>query len=57
MTNLENAPHGEKVVGTKPVPFEHYCHCGKWGFFGYGVSLREDKPGVWFCSEHRPEEA
>jgi hypothetical protein len=51
------ATHEENPPRAKPVPFEHYCHCGKWGLFGYGVRLREDKPGVWFCPEHRPEEA
>jgi hypothetical protein len=35
-------------------PFEHYCHCGRWGAFGYGVSLRNDRPGEWFCADHRP---
>jgi hypothetical protein len=35
-------------------PFEHYCHCGKWGSFGYGVKLRAGIEGRWFCREHRP---
>jgi hypothetical protein len=34
--------------------FIHYCHCGKWGSFGYGVSLRDGKFGSWYCREHRP---
>lgn len=32
--------------------FEHYCRCGKWGSFGYGVSLLKGKEGEWFCREH-----
>jgi hypothetical protein len=35
--------------------FVHYCHCSKWGDFGFNVSLRQDKLGVWFCREHKPE--
>jgi hypothetical protein len=38
-----------------PEPFVHYCHCGKWGAFGYGVSLRQGKLGQWYCAEHRPD--
>jgi hypothetical protein len=34
-------------------PFLHYCHCGKWGSFGYGVSLLKGQEGVWYCEEHR----
>jgi hypothetical protein len=34
-------------------PFEHYCHCGKWGSFGYGVRLLKGQPGTWYCFEHR----
>jgi hypothetical protein len=31
------------------------CVCGEQAFFGYGVSLRQDKLGVWYCGEHRPQ--
>jgi hypothetical protein len=31
------------------MPFEHYCHCGKWGAFGV-----KDQ---WYCGEHRPMQA
>jgi hypothetical protein len=54
--NLDKATDHD-AARAKPAPSEHYCHCGRWGLFGYGVSLREEKPGVWFCSEHRPEKA
>lgn len=37
-----------------PKPFEHYCWCGKWGSFGYGVNLRYGAEGKWFCRLHRP---
>jgi hypothetical protein len=42
--------------GPPPKPFEHYCWCGQWGLYGYGVNLRADKPGEWFCAEHRPKD-
>ena len=32
----------------------HLCHCGQPGPFGYGVNLRADKLGTWYCREHRP---
>jgi hypothetical protein len=34
--------------------FIHLCHCGAWGAFGYGVRLRHDELGTWYCREHRP---
>jgi hypothetical protein len=34
--------------------FLHYCHCGEWGWFGYGVSFRNGLDGEWFCAKHRP---
>jgi hypothetical protein len=44
--NFTDAPRHE--------PFKHYCHCGKWASFGYGVKLRAGVEGKWFCREHRP---
>ena len=35
------------------APFVHYCHCGRWGAFGYGVDLLRGKEGTWYCAEHR----
>ena len=35
--------------------FIHICHCGVWGAFGFGVSVRNDKLGTWYCAEHNPE--
>jgi hypothetical protein len=33
--------------------FLHFCiACGAWGAFGYGVT--GDRPGRWYCREHRP---
>jgi hypothetical protein len=37
------------------TPFVHYCHCGCWGAFGYGVDLRNGKEGIWYCAKHRRE--
>jgi hypothetical protein len=34
--------------------FVHYCHCGKWAAYGYGVRLLADQLGTWYCAEHRP---
>jgi hypothetical protein len=42
------------TVGYEGNALVHYCHCGKWGSFGYDVSLREDKLGAWYCFEHNP---
>jgi hypothetical protein len=39
------------VVSEK---FEHFCYCGRWASFGVGASLLRDKPGRWYCGEHRP---
>jgi hypothetical protein len=45
----------QNVNGAKEhQPFEHYCHCGKWGSFGVGASLKKGAPGIWYCAEHRP---
>lgn len=34
--------------------FLHYCHCGKWGAYGFGVKLLQGQLGTWYCDEHRP---
>jgi hypothetical protein len=34
--------------------FLHYCHCGKWGAFGYNVRLLKGQEGSWYCREHKP---
>jgi hypothetical protein len=49
-----SAQHNTFVDYDADGRFVHYCHCGKWGSFGYGVSLRNGKLGRWYCSEHRP---
>jgi hypothetical protein len=30
------------------------CKCGAHAAFGYGVNLRADKLGTWYCGHHRP---
>jgi hypothetical protein len=36
--------------------FLHFCaECGAWGAFGYGVNLRADQLGRWYCAAHRPQ--
>ena len=55
MTDDTNDPLSfKRRAGSEPPkPFLHYCWCGKWGLYGYGVNLRKDQPGEWFCEEHR----
>jgi hypothetical protein len=53
-TNKEQTTNNEPSR-TAHEPFLHFCHCGSWGAFGYGVSLRNGKPGKWFCGRHRPD--
>lgn len=43
----------EKPTDKETKPFEHYCPCGAWGSFGFGVNVREGKEGVWRCFEHK----
>ena len=39
-------------------PREHRCQlCDAWGLFGFGVSLRKGKAGLWACMKHRDEVA
>jgi hypothetical protein len=36
--------------------FLHFCaECGAWGAYGYGVNLRADQLGRWYCAAHRPQ--
>jgi hypothetical protein len=40
-------------VERKGVALLHFCvTCGAWGAFGYGVFA--DRPGRWYCLNHRP---
>ena len=34
--------------------FVHFCHCGRWGDFGFGYFPRRGQLGRWFCRSHRP---
>ena len=45
------------TVGYEGNALVHHCHCGKWGAFGFDVSLREGKLGAWYCGEHRPDKS
>ena len=40
---------------TKGGLLVHYCYCGQWGAFGFGVSLLKGQDGTWLCSEHKEE--
>jgi hypothetical protein len=57
---LDSAPVPEpepaRIEAPAPaIAFMHYCHCGRWGAFGYGVDLLNGKLGRWYCTEHRRE--
>lgn len=33
----------------------HSCRvCGAFGMYGFGVHLRKNKPGEWYCGAHKP---
>jgi hypothetical protein len=32
----------------------HCCKCGGEAPFGFGVSLRRGRLGIWYCANHRP---
>ena len=47
---------GKPVVIPPCDPFEHPCEvCGDFAYWGYGVSLRQEKLGTWYCDQHRPD--
>jgi hypothetical protein len=42
-------------VGDRNGVFVHFCiECGRWGAYGYGVSVRAGRLGRWYCAAHRP---
>ena len=42
-------------VQTLDSGFLHFCvECGRFAAFGYGVRLRAERLGRWYCGEHRP---
>jgi len=44
-----------KLKSSGAEVFIHLCeNCDKFGSFGYGVDLRRNKVGKWYCKEHRP---
>jgi hypothetical protein len=43
-------------VGDRDGVFVHFCdECGRWGPYGYGVNVRADRLGRWYCAAHRPQ--
>ena len=54
-SSVAPAPVNATEIPDPPHAFMHYCHCGKWGAFGYGVDLMHGKVGRWYCREHRLE--
>ena len=59
MAGVTDAEPGSPLANPSDadgVRFEHLCHCGAWGYFGYDVALLRGRVGTWYCAEHRPEE-
>jgi hypothetical protein len=57
MTEAERAGRPNGFVGyDQGGRFVYYCHCGRYGPFGFAVALTEGKLGTWYCFEHRPPE-
>jgi hypothetical protein len=60
LLNIDDLVAIDKLRLPDPKPasqhFEHYCHCGKWGAWGFGVNVRDGKDGQWFCFEHKPKQ-
>lgn len=54
-TAVAAAPVNATEIPDPPQAFVHYCHCGRWGQYGYGVDLLKGKIGRWYCREHRLE--
>lgn len=43
-------------TAPKAPPSPHFCDvCGDMAFFGVGVSLRQNRPGKWYCRAHLPD--
>jgi hypothetical protein len=63
---LDPRPAAQLNPKTAPIPqpsnayydgeghLLHYCACGQWGAFGYGVDLRKGRLGIWYCGACRP---
>lgn len=35
-------------------PVRRCCRCPAAASWGYGVFLRQGKPGRWYCTKHKP---
>lgn len=56
MSELIDLRYRAGFVGyDKDGHFVHYCHCGEWGAFGFGVSQLRGKLGTWYCAAHKPQ--
>jgi hypothetical protein len=43
------------LIERRGALFLHFCvECGRWGAYGY--DLAHDRPGRWYCRQHRPDE-
>jgi hypothetical protein len=60
----EGGPSVERACSTRRGRVEqcggvflHFCvECGRFGPFGYNVTLRAGQLGRWYCQDHRPQE-
>ena len=53
---IDKKPILKKIERTGAYAFVHPCSvCGETASFGFNVKLRDNKPGQWFCSTHKPK--
>jgi hypothetical protein len=51
----EPCPERRGLIERRGALFLHFCvECGRWGAYGYGHA--RDRPGRWYCRQHRPDE-
>ena len=52
----EPSPDDERVIKDpeyQPIVFR-CAICGAYACYGYGVNLRADRIGTWYCPQHKP---
>jgi hypothetical protein len=46
-------PRRGRVESQGDTLLHFCCVCGAWGSYGFGVDLRDERMGRWFCAAHR----
>lgn len=58
---FEESSHKPTLTGFVGYDAEdrlvHYCYCGAWAAYGFGVKITAGVLGSWYCREHRPVDA